>query len=140
MSYQLPEYVLKDKISFNGRFTASPSVQIPLSERISEDRTLALAEILCEITHVNTGYPYKSESKLGDHEVDHGFRVSVAGRINPFIHLPAYQVNAMRTHPDSIEGAEGLVVIVSDQCPHSARSLEFILPILKGTVAHTNVL
>ncbi len=140
MNYQLPPYVLKDRISLSS--WNPPGVLILLSETASVDKTQALADILCEIAHANTGYPYQLTPESGNYEVEHRFRVSVAGKINPFIHLPSYKVDALKAHPDSIEGAEGLVAIVSanTSCPHCIQSLDFIPPILKGTVAHDNAL
>ena len=133
--YQLPLAVLQKEIKYMPWYGGPQCVAIPFSSKLEHESVEVLATTIADIVKDSTGMPQTIVEKPGNRwETLYGFQVRPNGTTNPFLHTPWYRVDATRVHPDSISGAESLVVVVAEDkaCQHCAKSLERLTEILSA--------
>ena len=131
--YQLPPAVLQKEIKYMGWYGGPNCIAVPFSSKLEHNSVESLAKLVGDILKDNTGIPQTTKEEPGNkYETLYGFQVRPSGTTTPFLHTPRYRVNATRMAPDSISGAESLVVVVAEEkaCPHCAKSLERLTEIL----------
>ena len=131
--YQLPPAVLQKEIRYMQWYGGSDCIAVPFSSELEHDSVEALAKLVGDILKDETGIPQTTEEKSGNkYETFYSFQVHPNGTTTPFMHIPRYKVNATKIAPDSISGAESLVVVVAEEkaCQHCAKSLERLTEIL----------